>query len=265
MSRRLGPLTMADKVGLRADVLYIEEQTRLVERLQANEHLEVLKVDDKREQLGVDKLGYIGIHLAVRPSDELAGCPLAISTCEIQARTRVQAAWAMASHELMYKAPSEPGVEIQRAMNRLSALVELFDQEVARAREAVVSGEVSLESLLEALESASSRFQSLSYDPALTHSVLDSLTIDATPDEIAELVEAVREIADRDEAFLRELFERYEGDARGTLLRQPESLLVLHLLRTQRHSLRSRWEEHLPTVYLEQLAAIFGVALPSLD
>lgn len=257
---------MADKAGVRADVLYIHERASLVQMLSNHPGLEIVNSEDKLEQLGDDRLGYIGVHLDVRPKDGISGLDEQMTTCEIQIRTRAQAAWAMASHELIYKADSDPGAPIRRAMNRLSALVELFDEEVHRARDVVKGPDTdSIGSVIDLVEELHSKFRTLEHDHALTREVINSLMSGHSSTEIGVTKRRISEFTSENSSFIHALIDRYEGDARGSLLRQPESLLVFMLLERQRHELFKQWDADLPMPYLEQLAAIWGVNLPSPD
>lgn len=136
------PITEAsDKVGLRVDVVYRGDVGRLVQTIVDADCWEgTPHVDDKEQALGVDKLGYQGVHIDVVPRDRPAGLDATESTCEIQVRTNAQSAWARGVHDLTYKGfPVDDA--LHRQVNRLTVLLELVDKEVEDAREAILSGE----------------------------------------------------------------------------------------------------------------------------
>ena len=125
-----------DKAGVRVTTVYAAD-VAIVAIAIPNE-FEVLYREDKREQLAPDHFDHLGLHfeIAVPIGDGLSEDD---RVCEVQIRTQTKIAWASASHDLLYKAPVEPGPEIKRGLHRLLALVELFDLEVTRTREAIMS------------------------------------------------------------------------------------------------------------------------------
>ena len=100
----------------------------------------VIAEEDKGAALGVDHLGYGGVHFdLVVHAPELADLVSGPLFCEVQVHTAAQSLWATTSHPLLYKPSTELPVEHQRALHRLSSLAEIFDAELLRARGAAVS------------------------------------------------------------------------------------------------------------------------------
>lgn len=93
---------------------------------------------DKVRELGVTEFGYSSLHLVTlsEPRSSLgewsrfSGFPV-----EIQIRTVLQHAWASISHKLDYKAASEAPNQLRRQLFRLSALLELADEDFASLRD----------------------------------------------------------------------------------------------------------------------------------
>lgn len=78
----------------------------------------------------VDGLFYAGTHLLVKVEYE-ENDQLRSIKGEIQIRTRAQDAWSVVEHKLVYKSDEVPLPEtLRRKINRLSALVEMFDDDV---------------------------------------------------------------------------------------------------------------------------------------
>lgn len=254
---------VVDKVGVRAELLYTSERSEVVERLAKSTRFKVIKLDDKVQLLGDDRLGYVGVNLDVMPVKIIKGYPPEVSICEIQVRTFGEGMWAAASHDLIYKSSLDPGTDTRRRINRLIALVELFDDEVERARAVVMKlASEPLGAVTNALEDLFRNFHPVHYDRQLTRAVISVLVDGLGDDEIKELIAELERRVNDDREHLSELFLRYRDDPRGALLRQPEALLVYHLLEAQRHSLADRWRDDLPYDFLESLAAIFGKSLP---
>jgi ppGpp synthetase/RelA/SpoT-type nucleotidyltranferase len=90
---------------------------------------------DKLQELQPAEFGYRSVHFVVSlPSSrtsltEWAHC--AGLKGEIQVRSVFQHAWAVISHALEYKSEEEVPTDLRRRLHRLSALVELADQELS--------------------------------------------------------------------------------------------------------------------------------------
>lgn len=93
---------------------------------------------DKTDELGVDRMGYHGIHYVVslKPKDCQKDCiELKDIYCEIQLRTVLQDSWSIVSHHLLYK--NEPAVpnRIKRDLNNVASLLEIAQQVFDRIQE----------------------------------------------------------------------------------------------------------------------------------
>lgn len=222
-----------DKVGVRIDVLYAPDATRLVEAIkEETEAFRLLKPPDvKIESLGHDQLGYLGIHCDVLPSALPDGLPEEFAGCEIQVRTFAQAAWAMASHDLVYKLEMEVPAPIKRQVHRLMALVELFDDEVGRARSAIVTQPgYPTARVIDLLEGHLVKFAAPSRDAELSQIVVSALLDAFAEDEIEALDHDLNAWIEDRAPKLGEIYERYSDDGRHPILHQPEALLVFHEL-----------------------------------
>lgn len=252
----------SDKVGVRADLVYAGDVDRLVALIRQStdifEPITDADVEDKRLTLGSDRVGYLGVHISVVPK-ELRGLAPALARCEIQIRTNAQAAWAMASHDLVYK-PLVPISEMEkRRVNRLTALMELFDEQVDYARDAATNSEqYPLAVIVAALESARFQFLGTEYDIRTTAEIVRALEGNQTAATASELVS-------RMSAFVAE-----NQSALSTLLRgkyplltsQPEAILIYMRLEEDRFAIDSRWTEAgLSRRLLEELADAWGKPL----
>ncbi len=247
---------MRDKAGVRVTTVYAAD-VAIVDVAIANE-FEVLYREDKREQLAPDHFDYIGLHfeIAVPIGDGLSKDD---RVCEVQVRTETETAWANASHDLLYKAPVEPGPEIKRGLHRLLALVELFDLEVTRTREAIMSHTTYKEGrLLLGLEQAFLDLVAHRSDPELSRHVIDALrpvipSLDW--DEYRRLLDQF--ITDNRPKLVR-IYADYLADDRNPLISQPESLLVFERIEHDRFRLAERWAQVLPAGMLTQMADMWG-------
>ena len=253
------PITQAsDKVGLRVDVVYRGDVDRLVQEIVNADRWEgAPRVDDKEKALGVDKLGYQGVHIDVVPRDRPAGLDEAAATCEIQVRTNAQSAWAMGVHDLIYKgAPADD--ELIRQVNRLTVLLELVDKEVEDARDAILNGEkYPVVELIAELQRLRVHFTTETSDEALTRDVVTSLV---QPADAHDLQASVQEFVAQNDDRVRDVLTR----PGPPLARQPEALLVFMLLDGDPYAIQERWADAgFPDSILQTLAAEWGVTLPA--
>jgi len=225
----------------------------------------VHKYDNKALGLEYDQLGYLGIHFEVSlpdghldSFDQLRGL-----ICEVQLHTRAQNLWADISHELSYKPSQTPPPEIKRAIYRLVAVVEIFDQQVAIARRAMLNLDGFQEArMLEQLDRHFYRFTAKPYDRELSLSTLLGLQGLFSKEEIEGFESLLDEFVDRHAGKLSQIYAQYAEDDRcNPLLFQPETMLVFERLERDPFRLKEAWENFLPLELLESLATVWGSPL----
>jgi ppGpp synthetase/RelA/SpoT-type nucleotidyltranferase len=121
---------ITDKAGVRAVLEKPSDVDELADAIKESQSFEVTSHEDKRQAIKPSELGYSGVHLQVFAPQEIEDEEQI--SCEIQLRTVAQDAWSIVSHKLLYKPVIELPRDQQRAIYRLVALVELFDEEVQR-------------------------------------------------------------------------------------------------------------------------------------
>lgn len=121
-------VSIRDKVGIRV-ICSSESDCKKVDSLIRTSTWVVLDRKVKKDKS--DKLFYPGRHLIVESSDASDHEGHAIP-CEIQIRTRAQDAWSVVSHRLLYKGVVEPPERMKRVIQRLTVVVEMFDEDVQR-------------------------------------------------------------------------------------------------------------------------------------
>jgi len=249
-----------DKAGVRVVTVY-QRTIADVEDI-IRELFEVHEYEDKRLELEPDKLDYLGVHFEVTvPARHLDGDPggLRDLVCEIQLHTRAQNLWATVSHELIYKAAQTPPVEVKRSIYRLMALLELFDEEVARGWEHVMAQPGFQEARIIAdLESQFYSLTARSWDPQLSRHVVEILRPLLGSTEVEEYRARLSTFVEHNRSKLEAIFADYQDDDRNPLLSQPESLLVFERLEHDRFQLAELWVEHLPESLLRSLSEIWG-------
>lgn len=253
---------ITDKAGVRVIVPYqfqVDEVTAIV-----RESLEVVEYENKVAGYRPDQLGYLGVHLLVKPRVDLLNASnqdLKELTCEIQIHTRAQNAWSEISHPLLYK-PTGPGpaTSVQRRVHRLLSLVEMFDEEVERARADIrtAPGYVPA-AMLQVLEREYLLVAPSDYDAELSLSVLEVVATAYSTEELQEFEGLVTNFMNGQREEIKTLLDQHRGDQRvDPLLFQPEMIAIAERLTNSAHLLRSRWDQQLPPSLLSTLSSTLG-------
>jgi len=250
-----------DKAGVRVVTVY----QRTVAQVDAivRDLFDVHHHEDKRLALEPDKLDYLGVHFEVTiPRRSLnGGCEgLEDLVCEIQLHTRAQNLWATVSHELVYKTAQSPPLEVKRSIYRLMALLELFDEEVARGWEHVMAQPGFQEArMLTDLEFHFCSLTARSWDPQLSRRMVEVLRPLFTEAEIGDFRARLDAFVENNRSKLEAIFADYRDDDRNPLISQPESLLVFERLDYDKFQLTELWVQHLPDSLLRSLSDIWGI------
>jgi ppGpp synthetase/RelA/SpoT-type nucleotidyltranferase len=255
-----------DKAGVRAVVTYESVVPRLRNLVRAT--FDVVKEEDKKEGLGDELLGYLGVHFELRvrvdslveEDQDLAG-----RVCELQIHSRAGNAWSEISHDLLYKAKRQPPPAISRRVTRLAAIVEVFDEEVSRARDEILSHPGMVEAQrLAVLEPHLYRRGVLNYDEELSVEVLGVLEPLLSPSERMDFIALVERFVEANDTKLFQLYEAYSVRSTGNpLIHQPEALLIFNRIESDPFAVAEAWETSLPLSLLENLATVWGRPLPS--
>ena len=186
-------------------------------------------------------LFYAGIHNTVYDGEfvDALGEPI---LCEVQIRTRAQDAWSVVDHKLLYKGLITPPRRVQRVIRRLTAVVEIFDDEVQRMfkkRESLPQYE-----LARAVEYLDDKYEALLGEPGGAPTDLHIIRVlwDAyTPDERPRFREIIDEYVSSRASLAADVLAHQPDspayiDGRDWLSTQPEVLAVLERA-THRESL----------------------------
>ncbi len=127
---------ITDLAGVRVVCLY-ESDLQKVEDI-VRTKFEVEDEEDKRDDLGTDKMGYQGKHFVVELGSGYSGDRyegLHGLRCEIQVRTVLQDAWAIISHHLVYKNEASIPDRLRRDVNNVAAMLEVAQGVFDKVRE----------------------------------------------------------------------------------------------------------------------------------
>lgn len=245
---------ITDKVGVRVTLDDPGDIGRVVDLLK-NDY-EVIEYQDKTRTLwGADKIGYGGVHLQIVIRDE----GIVIGECEIQVRSAAQNLWSEMSHRLLYKPGVEPDEGTKRALIRLAALMEIFDEEVARrVNQMTAAPGYQIEELINLAEGEFYRFSDSTYDRPLSRYVISEIGPTLPTENAHQYVTQLRAFVADNEEKLAGIFRRYADVDTAVLLHQPESMIIFERIASDPFTLREVWEQRLPLDEFEQLQAIWG-------
>lgn len=256
--------SMTDKAGIRVVVKFTEEVDIVGEFIERRftHH----KKDDKRASLKVNQVGYQGIHYDIKLNDdETKGTKFGGIWAEVQIRTLAQHLWSDMSHELGYKPDLNVPDPMLRRLNRLSALVEVADDEFARLHDAIREmPEYDTHKILGLLESQFYKFAAVKYDKTLTMNTINAFKHLYGDGGLVEQRERFEEFCRQRARKLSHIFDTNSGvTTRPIFLFQPESLMIFQLLEDDKFRLREEWVKHYPPRELEQLAIKWGTPYAS--
>jgi ppGpp synthetase/RelA/SpoT-type nucleotidyltranferase len=257
-----GHRPIQDKAGLRVILPYFNDEPGVQKVIE-----KFFEVDEREEtvaRLGTDQLGYLAVHyiVRIRPEqlDDEETTLFDGRQAEIQVGSIAQRAWAEVSHELLYKGAVEVPVDYQRIINRLVALMEVFDSEVERAREviATVPG-FEFAPLMTALDRELLRFTSKTPDRSLSQLMVPPLgkLYGGDPTGIFDANLAAWMQAQRPR--LAELYSNYEVEMeKHPLFSQPEAFLIFERAENDPTGLGNAWPEEIPRELLVSLTELWG-------
>jgi ppGpp synthetase/RelA/SpoT-type nucleotidyltranferase len=255
-----------DRAGARITLTYeyqVEEAIALVRAL-----LRVEDEEDKHHTLAANELGYLGYHLDCRLPADVVGDDRDLEDlrCEIQIHTRMQSVWAEVSHELVYKARPAPPASIMRRILRLQPFVELFDEEVTRARQEIL--DLPSQNEARALQDVDRHFYRLAgveFDEELSLQILTNILTLYGGEGHEAFSRVIASFVERNEQKLAQLYETYRAAAADhPLLYQPESILVFERLEADEFALADSWQQDFPLPLLEDLSVLWGKPLASM-
>jgi ppGpp synthetase/RelA/SpoT-type nucleotidyltranferase len=253
-----------DKAGVRVVVNFVRDLPCVEDAIRRR--FVVHHYENKILGLEFDRLGYLGIHFEVSLRPESPDTETALSRdllCEIQVHTRAQNCWAELSHQLIYKSDQTLPPAIRRRVYRLLALIELFDESVDMAQDALLQiPDFEEGRLLNELERWFYRLTARGFDRDLSLQILRVLKNIYSNSERTSFGKLLDDFVSAHLDLLQEIYTRYRNDDRcSPLLFQPEALLIFERLTSDQFQLKEAWLQSLPETLLRDLASIWGVAI----
>lgn len=126
-----------DICGLRIICFYLTDVNKISKLIE--EEFEVVNSVDKTENLNENEFGYRSRHYVVKVKPEWCNVPnykeLKDLKAEIQIRTISMHAWAAIEHKLSYKSKGSAPSSLRRRLYKISALLELVDEQFEKVRD----------------------------------------------------------------------------------------------------------------------------------
>lgn len=127
-------LEVSDLAGLRVILHSLTDANKVADLINAEFEVDEDRSVNKIDQLDPDRFGYLSQHYIVKLDEARSKLSewngLAGLYIEIQVRTTMQNAWAVIQHALEYKASVDVPKKLRRRLYRVSALLELADEEL---------------------------------------------------------------------------------------------------------------------------------------
>ena len=172
---------ITDVVACRIITLFENDVDRIYECVKEN--FEIVEYNDKRKKNYDDRIdfGYNSLHLLIKFNDErcqfIEYADYKDIVFELQIRTTLQHSWAEIEHGLGYKSQYEIPKDIRRRLTRLSASLELLDEEfvhIAREVDEYNKGIIHIEKVLRTDINYNSLVQYVNTSPRI-NSILEKL------------------------------------------------------------------------------------------
>jgi ppGpp synthetase/RelA/SpoT-type nucleotidyltranferase len=124
---------ITDLCGIRIITYYTEEIYKIAELLETEFEVDLENSIDKTKMNSPDKFGYLSLHYVIKLGEKrnelIEWKAYKDLKFEIQIRTILQHSWAAIDHKLRYKTKGEIPSILKRKIYRLSALLELADEQ----------------------------------------------------------------------------------------------------------------------------------------
>lgn len=257
---------MTDKIGLRVELLHLDDIEKVCSKIRAGDLGKIIREEDKRDALGVENIGYQGVHFDVCPNRP-DSIPEPWRCVEIQVRTRSQGTWAMANHDISYKSPVDIPNSLRRRLSRMTVFMETFDEEVKRIRDELMNEpDYPIAKLIEELHAQRSR---IGRPPTQSSGGLTRKMVSELLGELHDPLIVAHDIdkwMDNHESRVSTTIECYENVGRQFFVDRPEGLLAFFLISTDKYELADRWNQAgYDAKILEDLFLAWGEIVPSSD
>ena len=261
--------SLPDKVGARVIIRYRTDVDQVIKRVRTL--FDSNEPEDKERLLGIDRVGYLSVHLdnirLYEKDDAALQFPPSTFWVELQVRTLAQHLWSEMSHDTVYKnqemvAQLDP--DIRRRVSLMAGQLEIADREFDRLN-MELSARATVR-LLQVLEQHYYTVASRRPNLELSVEVLDALMPLVPQEDIGAFAIKLSEFLTEKHAVIEKVYEKArefgsEDAETPAFLFQPEVLLIYNLLTSALDKTRKVWNKTYPDRELERIANAFGVSL----
>jgi ppGpp synthetase/RelA/SpoT-type nucleotidyltranferase len=254
-----------DKAGVRIVPVYPDDRMKIVDVVRGR--FDVSWERDFDADAKPDSFTYRAYHLTIqlRSSEYGSLLPEVSSLCaELQVHTPGAHVWANLNHGLVYKTWLENEPTTIRAVNRLSAMLELVDITMGDLRKQIISGPSAHTALvLEAIEKDHLRLNPRPFDEELTRMIVTGLS-PLFANDVSEFIRDYGDFVTRNEVKLRYVFAEYSDDYRHILVSQPEALLLFYWVESAMvPEVEENWPEVLARDALDAITSLWSPQEPA--
>jgi putative GTP pyrophosphokinase len=257
---------LPDKVGIRIVVRYRAQTSHALEAVcQSFSHGEI---DDKSTKLGTNSVGYQSIHvdhLCFREdTEEAQKFPPTKFFAELQIRSQAQHLWSEVTHDSVYKNDdliAKLPEDLQRRVHLMAGQIEVADREFDR-----MNSEIPSEPEIRILRDLEPLYYSLTAEKPDVQLSLDVIRLllqfyrDQSEDEIMH--KSIEPVFTKYEQVLRNVYaDDADRNEVSAFLFQPEALLILACLDTDRDRTLKIWNAAYPPEELDKIATTFAISL----
>jgi ppGpp synthetase/RelA/SpoT-type nucleotidyltranferase len=246
-----------DKAGIRIVPAYPDDRDAIVDVVRAT--FTVAWEKDFAASVASNVFEYRGIHFTVGFGEggrQEVPSNLWPLVAELQVHRPGEAVWANVNHDLFYKSRIVADSGVRRAMNRLSALLELVDISMAEIRTQLLHAPgADIARVIDAIEKDFLRLRGVPFNEQLTIAVVQALLPAAGG--VDEFQRKYAAFVETNEEKLAHVFSEYQHELRHLLLGQPESILIFYLMDHDRPGLEARWPAQVPLKMLDGLDGVW--------
>jgi ppGpp synthetase/RelA/SpoT-type nucleotidyltranferase len=246
-----------DKAGVRIVSSYPDERDAVLAVVRST--FAIAWEKDFAQAVAPNVFEYRGVHFTVGlRADDRSNVPSNLwpLQAELQVHRPGEAVWANVNHDLFYKSRIVADPAVRRAMNRLSALLELVDISMAEIRTHLLHAPgADAARIIDLIEKDFLRLRGATFNEQLTVTIVQALL--PAVGAVEDFLPRYGIFVDANEEKLAYVFSEYEHDLRHLLLGQPESILIFYLMDHDRPALEERWPTQVPPKMLEALDGVW--------
>lgn len=252
-----------DKLGFRL-VTHFKSELKPIRQF-INNNFCVENFESKAEKLKYDQLGYVSEHYEVKINTSIPyfkeHTKFKDFVFEIQVRTICQHAWADVEHALSYKQEIELDENTKRKIFRLTALLEICDDEFDKINiELLEKPEFLIFYVMKKIEGKFYKFAKMRYDKDISFDNISNLmTLLPNGVELKSELIIINKFVDSNKDRINQIFNERQQELKSNIfLSQPEIFIIWYYLEKKEHELIEIWQKYYDIDDLNDLSIWWG-------